>query len=66
MISAAVSLIPPVPKKRSDNISRQKAGSLGFERDRRPGALSLDIDFAENGNLEEAQKAQSEHWSTDL
>jgi hypothetical protein len=46
-------------------LSRQKAGSLGFERDRRPGGLSLDIDFAENGALEEARKVQSEHWSTD-
>jgi hypothetical protein len=36
---------------------------LDFERDRRPGALSLDI--AENGALEEARKVQSEHWSTD-
>jgi hypothetical protein len=38
---------------------------LGFERDRRPEALSLDLDFAENGALEEARKALVEHWSTD-
>lgn len=38
---------------------------MGFERDRRPEALSLDLDFAENGALEEARKVQSEHWSTD-
>ena len=46
-------------------LSLQKAGSLGFGRDRRPEALSLDLDFAENGALEEARKVQSEHWSTD-
>ena len=47
-------------------LSRQKAGSLGFGRVRRPEALSLDLDFAENGALEEARKVQSEErWSTD-
>ena len=38
---------------------------MGFERDRRPEVLSLELDFAENGALEEARKVQSEHWSTD-
>ena len=37
----------------------------GELRDRRPGSLSLNIDYAENGALEEARKVQSEHWSTD-
>ena len=49
----------------SSELNRQKAGSLGFEGNRRPEALSLDLDFAENGPLEEARKVQSEHWSTD-
>jgi hypothetical protein len=46
-------------------LSRQKAATLIFWRDRRPGCLSLDIDYAENGAIEEARKVQSEHWSTD-
>jgi hypothetical protein len=46
-------------------LSRQKAASLAFERDRRPGILSGDIDFAENMDIEEARKVQSEHWSKD-
>ena len=46
-------------------LSRQKAASLAFERDRRPGVLSGDIDFAENTDIEEARKVQSEHWSKD-
>ena len=28
-------------------LSRQKAGSLAFDRDRRPGDISADIDFTE-------------------
>ena len=46
-------------------LSRQKAASLAFVRDRRPGVLSGDIDFAENMDIEEARKVQSEHWSKD-
>jgi predicted RNA-binding Zn-ribbon protein involved in translation (DUF1610 family) len=45
-------------------LSRQKAAGLTFERERRPGMLSLDMDFAENLDIEEANKVQSEHWST--
>ncbi len=37
---------------------------MAFERERRPGDLSGDIDFAENMDIEEANKVQSEHWST--
>jgi hypothetical protein len=45
-------------------LSRQKASSLAFERERRPGGLFGDIDFAENLSIEEVLKIQSEHWST--
>ena len=45
-------------------LSRQKAGSLAFDRDRRPGDLTADIDYAENFDIEEARQVQSEHWST--
>ena len=45
-------------------LSRQKAGSLAFERERRPGVLSSDIDNAENFDIEEANQVQSEHWGT--
>ena len=45
-------------------LSRQKEASVVFERERRPGCASLDIDFAENLDIEEAKQVQSEHWST--
>jgi len=45
-------------------LSRQKASASLFERERRPGILGLDIDYAENFDIEEARKVQSEHWST--
>ena len=45
-------------------LSRQKAGSLVFDRDRRPGDLTADIDYAENFDIEEARQVQSEQWST--
>ena len=45
-------------------LSRQKQASIVFERERRPGYASLDIDFAENLDIEEAKQVQSEHWST--
>ena len=43
-------------------LSRQKEASVVFDRERRPGIVSLDIDFAENLDIEEAMKVQSEHW----
>ena len=45
-------------------LARQKAASLAFERDRRPGTMSADIDYAENLDIKETREAQSEHWST--
>jgi hypothetical protein len=45
-------------------LSRQKAASQAFEQERLPGVLSVDMDYAENLDIEEALKAQSEHWST--
>jgi len=45
-------------------LSRQKEASVVFDRERRPGIVSLDIDFAENLDIEEAMKVQSEHWSS--
>ena len=37
---------------------------MEFERERSPGVLFSDIDFAENFDIEEANKVQSEHWGT--
>jgi len=45
-------------------LSRQKASSLNYHRERRCGVLSGDIDYAENLDIEEAMKVQSEHWSS--
>jgi hypothetical protein len=45
-------------------LSRQKAASLACERDRRPGVLFGDIDYAENFDNKEARQVQSEHWGT--
>ena len=45
-------------------LSLQKAGSLASDRNRRPGNLTADIDYAENFDIEEARQDQSEHWST--
>ena len=45
-------------------LSRQKAGSLAFDRDRRPGDISADIDFTETeiakrrGKLSRSTEAQ--------
>ena len=45
-------------------LSRQKAGNLAFDRDRRPGDISADIDFTETeiakrrGKLSQSTEAQ--------
>jgi hypothetical protein len=44
-------------------LDRQKSATIQFDRERRPGILGLDMDFAENYDIEEARKVQSEHWS---
>ena len=45
-------------------LARQTAAARTSERELRPGILTLDMDFAENGEIEEARKLQSEHWLT--
>jgi len=44
-------------------LARQKASADEFEHERRPGVLSIDIDFAENYTIETARQVQSEYWS---
>ena len=44
--------------------ARQTAAARTFERELRPETLTLDMDFAENGEIGEARKLQSEHWLT--
>jgi len=45
-------------------LARQTAAARTSERELRPGILTLDMDFAENGEIGEARKLQSEHWLT--
>jgi hypothetical protein len=45
-------------------LSKQRRSALEFDRQRRPGILSIDNDFGENFTIEGARKVQSEHWVT--
>ena len=45
-------------------LERQKAANREFDRERRLGTGSLDIDFAESLAIEEARLLQSDHWCT--
>ena len=43
-------------------IVRQKAMAAEFERNRCPGWLQFDVDFAENGPIITAEEVQSQYW----
>ena len=43
-------------------IIRQKAMAAEFERNRCPGWLQFDVDFAENGAIITAEEVQSQYW----
>jgi len=43
-------------------IVRQKAMAAEFERNRCPGWLQFDVDFAENGAIITAEEVQSQYW----
>ena len=43
-------------------IVRQKAMAAEFERNRSPGWLQFDVDFAENGAIITAEEVQSQYW----
>ena len=45
-------------------LAREKRAELEHDRNRRPGELKLDMDFAENLSILMAVLVQSEHWVT--
>ena len=45
-------------------VSSEHRSKKGYERNSRPWSVERDIDFSENGVIENYDKAQSEHWIT--
>ena len=45
-------------------VSLEHRSKLMYDRNSRPLSLARDIDFAENGSIENFDKVQSEHWVT--
>ncbi len=45
-------------------VSSEHRSKLLYSRNSRPLSFARDIDFAENGTIENFDKVQSEHWVT--
>lgn len=45
-------------------VSTEYRSKTDYYRNSRPGAVARDIDFSENGSIEDFDKVQSQHWNT--
>ena len=45
-------------------VSQEARAKRQFENNKRPFMISRDIDFSENGSIENLRKLQSEHWTS--